>query len=62
MIEKRFRADYVRAGFEPPYPTWPIRPEAFADASRYTARALLKRVEAHVSGCLRDRAVTELAG
>jgi len=61
MIEKRFRADYIRAGFEPPYPTWPILPAAFADASRYTARALLKRVEAHVSGCLRDRTVTELA-
>ena len=38
MIEKRFRADYARAGFEPPYPTWPIRPAAFADASRYSAR------------------------
>jgi hypothetical protein len=61
MIEKRFRADYARAGFEPPYPTWPIRPEAFADAGRYSARALLKRVESHVSGCLHDRAVTELS-
>ena len=61
LIEKRFRADYARAGFTPPYPTWPIRPEAFADAGRYSARALLKRVEAHVSGCLRDRAVTELS-
>jgi hypothetical protein len=60
MIEKRFRADYARAGFEPPYPTWPILPAAFGDASRYSARALLKRVEAHVSACLRDRAVTEL--
>jgi hypothetical protein len=60
MIEKRFRADYTRAGFEPPYPTWPILPAAFGDASRYTARALLKQVEAHVSACLRDRAVTEL--
>ena len=61
IIEKRFRADYFRAGFEPPYPTWPILPSAFADASRFTARALVKRVEAHVSACLRDRAVTELA-
>jgi hypothetical protein len=60
MIEKRFRADYPRTGFEPPYPTWPVLPSAFTDASRYTARALLKRVEAHVSACLRDRAVTEL--
>jgi hypothetical protein len=61
MIEKRFGADYARAGFEAPYPTWPIRPVAFADAGRYSARALLKRVEAHVSGCLHNRAVTELS-
>src|SRR6201999_1615677 len=60
MIEKRFSADYARSGFQPPYPTWPVRPAAFADASRYTARALLKRVEAHVSGCLLAGAVTEL--
>jgi hypothetical protein len=60
MIEKRFRADYGRAGFEPPYPTWPVLPAAFTDASRYTARALLKRVESHVSQCLRARTVTEL--
>jgi len=61
MIEKRFAADFARAGFTPPYPTWPIRPEAFADASKYTARALLKRIEAHVGVCLHERAVVELA-
>jgi len=61
MIEKRFAADYARAGFEPPYATWPILPAAFDEASKYTARALLKRIEAHVSACLRERTVTELA-
>jgi hypothetical protein len=61
MIAKRFAADYARAGFEPPYPTWPIQPEAFSGASRYTARGLLKRVQEHVGGCLRRRAVSELA-
>ena len=60
MIEKRFRADYTRVGFDPPYPTWPILPAAFSDASRYTARALLKRVEAHVGACLRERTVLQL--
>ena len=60
MIEKRFRADYARAGFNPPYPTWPILPTAFSDASRYTARALLKRVEAHIGACLRERTVLQL--
>jgi hypothetical protein len=61
MISKRFAADFARAGFTPPYPTWPIRAEAFADASNYTARALLKRIEAHVAWCLHERSVIELA-
>ena len=60
MIEKRFAVDFGRAGFEPPYPTWPILPAAFDDASRYTARALLKRIEAHVGRCLQDQASSEL--
>ncbi|MGH3281735.1 MAG: ATP-binding protein, partial [Trebonia sp.] len=60
MIAKRFSADYARAGFEAPYPTWPIRPEAFEDVGRYSARALLKRVEAHIAHCLRTATVTEL--
>jgi hypothetical protein len=60
MIEKRFAADYARVGFRPPYPSWPIKPAAFEEASRYTARALLKRVEAHISKCLHERTVVEL--
>ena len=60
MIEKRFAVDFGRAGFEPPYPTWPILPAAFDDASKYTARALLKRIEAHVARCLQEQAIAEL--
>lgn len=60
MIAKRFTADYAQAQFAPPYPTWPIRPAAFEDASQYTARGLLRRVEAHVSQCLRERDIVEL--
>ncbi|HEY6790982.1 MAG TPA: DUF87 domain-containing protein [Trebonia sp.] len=60
MIEKRFAADYARVGFEPPYSTWPILPGAFTDAVDYTARALLKRIDAHVSECLRAGRVVEL--
>jgi Helicase HerA, central domain len=60
MIERRFAADFARVNFAPPYPSWPIRPAAFDDARRYTARALLKRIEAHVGTCLRERAVIEL--
>jgi cell division septation protein DedD len=60
MIEKRFAVDFGRAGFEPPYPTWPILPAAFDDASKYTARALLKRIESHVGWCLQEQVVAEL--
>jgi hypothetical protein len=60
MIEKRFAADFARAGFEPPYPTWPIRPRAFEDATSYTARRLLRRIDEHVNMCLRARQVYEL--
>jgi hypothetical protein len=60
LIEKRFAADFARAGFEPPYPTWPIRPRAFEDATGYTARRLLRRIDEHVNECLRARQVYEL--
>ncbi|HEX4830813.1 MAG TPA: DUF87 domain-containing protein [Trebonia sp.] len=60
MIEKRFAADYTRAAFAPPYPTWPVRPRAFDEAIGYTARSLLKRIEAHVRECLRQDRLTEL--
>ena len=60
MIEKRFAADFARAAFEPPYPTWPIRPRAFEDATSYTARRLLRRIDEHVNRCLRAGQVYEL--
>jgi hypothetical protein len=61
MIEKRFAADFARVGFAPPYTTWPILPGAFEDASKYTARALLKRIEAHVGMCMHERTIVHLA-
>lgn len=61
MVEKRFAADYAKVGFTPPYPSWPVRPEAFEDARYYTARGLLKRIDAHITGCIEDGTVTELA-
>jgi hypothetical protein len=60
MIAQRFAVDYMRAEFQPPYPTWPIRPRAFDDATGYTARSLLKRIDAHVHECLRQDRVVEL--
>ncbi|MFI6230213.1 helicase HerA domain-containing protein [Micromonospora echinospora] len=60
LVEKRFTAAYRDVRFTPPHPTWPIAPEAFADAPNLTPRALLRRVDRHVTAC-RDRdEVTEL--
>jgi hypothetical protein len=60
IIEKRFIAVFGEQRFVPPYPTWPITPEAFADAPNLTPRALLRRVDRHLAGC-RDRdEITEL--
>ncbi|GIH72886.1 ATPase [Sphaerimonospora thailandensis] len=60
LIEKRFAAQYGKVGFEPPYPTWPVKPEAFAHAYEYTPRQLLIRIDSHVRSCLSKGAVTEL--
>jgi hypothetical protein len=60
LIAKRFTLGFARAGFTPPYPTWPVKPVAFGSVTAYTARTLLQRVEAHISACLRDEIVREL--
>ncbi|HEY1700300.1 MAG TPA: hypothetical protein VGG75_11370 [Trebonia sp.] len=60
MIEKRFAADLSKIGFDAPYPSWPIRADAFEAARYYTARGLLKRIDVHISQCLHDKTVTEL--
>ncbi|KAB1160126.1 DUF87 domain-containing protein [Micromonospora sp. AMSO12t] len=60
IVAKRFTAAFAGPRFAPPYPTWPISPEAFVDAPALTPRALLRRVDRHVAWC-RDRdEVTEL--
>ncbi|MER7417202.1 DUF87 domain-containing protein [Micromonospora peucetia] len=60
IVAKRFTAAFAGPRFAPPHPTWPISPEAFADAPVLTPRALLRRVDRHVAWC-RDRdEVTEL--
>jgi hypothetical protein len=54
IVEKRLAAAFAGQRFVPPYPSWPIRPEAFVDAPNLTPRALLRRVDRHIAGC-RDR-------
>ncbi|MEU8193668.1 DUF87 domain-containing protein [Microbispora amethystogenes] len=60
LIEKRFSAQYAAAGYTPPYPTWPVKPEAFEEAYQYTPRQLLIRIDTHVRACLASGQVTEL--
>jgi hypothetical protein len=60
LIAKRFVLKFAEKGFTPPYPTWPVKPAAFDDATAYTARTLLKLVDQHLSRCVRDRSVREL--
>ena len=60
LIARRFEFQYEQAGFHPPYPTWPIMPAAFDDATRYTVRGLLRRAERHITACRNDGQVREL--
>ncbi|WP_285785780.1 DUF87 domain-containing protein [Microbispora sp. NBRC 16548] len=60
LIEKRFSAQYGAVGFTPPYPTWPVKPEAFEEANQYTPRQLLIRIDTHVRSCLASGQVAEL--
>jgi hypothetical protein len=60
IVSKRFSAKFAGLHFSAPYLTWPIRPEAFKDSQDYTPRALLRRVERHVTQCLDDDELVEL--
>jgi hypothetical protein len=60
IVRKRLEGRYGDVGFRPPYPTWPIRELAFAEAAHFTPRALLKRVERHAVACLRRDVVVAL--
>ncbi len=51
---------YATVDVEPPYPTWPIAEGALAQASRYTARELLQRVDAHARSCVETGIPTPL--
>ncbi len=61
IIARRFDTYFSKLGFEPPYPTWPIRPEAFDDAGDFTPRQLLIAIDAHIHDCLLSGEIVELA-
>jgi hypothetical protein len=60
LIERRFALKFGQVGFTPPYPTWPVRPEAFADSGQFTARGLIRQIDTHLRACLRANHVVEL--
>ncbi|QLQ38789.1 helicase HerA domain-containing protein [Micromonospora robiginosa] len=60
LVEKRFAVLFESIGFTPPHPTWPVHPDAFAEVVGFTPRELLRRIDAHVRGCLADGEAREL--
>jgi DNA helicase HerA-like ATPase len=60
IIAARFGVWYENVGFTPPYPTWPVTPEAFGTAVDRTPRELLQRINAHLETCLTSGMVSEL--
>lgn len=61
LVAKRFAERFDEIGFPAPYPTWPIRPEAFDSAVHYTPRRLFERIDKHVQSCLKNNKVIELS-
>lgn len=62
IVAKRFAVRFAEHGFVPPYATWPVRESAFAEATVFTPRLLINRINDHVQACLREGSVRELAG
>ncbi|GAA2374698.1 ATP-binding protein [Dactylosporangium salmoneum] len=60
IVAKRLSAAYGAHHVPVPYDTWPVRPEAFDEARRFTPRDLLRRVEEHLHRCLDNDEVVEL--
>ncbi|WP_041840705.1 ATP-binding protein [Actinoplanes friuliensis] len=60
IIEKRFAVRYQEIGFTPPYPSWPVLPQAFAAAGDFTPRQLLIEIDKHIRTCIADDEVREL--
>ncbi|MBB2948132.1 hypothetical protein FB565_007903 [Actinoplanes lutulentus] len=61
LVAARFGPFFEAAGFDPPYPTWPLLSEAFVAAPDFTPRSLLQRADEHVRVCLDRDEVIPLA-
>lgn len=60
LIEKRFAAKFDEVGFTPPYPSWPVSPDAFKDSRQFTPRELLRVVDSHMRACVATGEVREM--
>ncbi|GAA1691357.1 DUF87 domain-containing protein [Glycomyces endophyticus] len=61
LAAERLLIAFDRVGFSPPYPTWPIRPEAFEEApGHFRPRRLLQQIRDHVEECINRGSVFEL--
>jgi len=60
IVEKWFAEVYSEYRVSPEYSTWPIHPDAFDEARRFTPRMLLRQVDQHVRRCLDADEITEL--
>jgi hypothetical protein len=60
IVELRLAGHYREQGFAPPYPTWPVRPEAFDESVDFTPRQLLQTVEGFIQECVAAGEVKEL--
>jgi hypothetical protein len=59
VVCNRLAEAFQAMGFQPPYPTWPFRPEAFEELALSTPREVLKKCEAFRQRWLHAAAVTE---
>ncbi|WP_405151298.1 DUF87 domain-containing protein [Sphaerisporangium sp. NBC_01403] len=61
LVTVRLAEHFKDIGFDRPYPTWPIKPEAFARAPFYTPREVLECLYKHIQKCLlQGGEITEL--
>jgi hypothetical protein len=60
LVAARFEPTFTKAGFQPPYPTWPIPESAFVNARDVTPRQLLEQADKHIRTCLRHNDVLPL--
>ncbi|MEV6600160.1 DUF87 domain-containing protein [Actinoplanes sp. NPDC051346] len=51
IIEKRFRTRFDEIGFDPPFDSWPVAPDAFANVGSFTPRELLIKIDQHIRTC-----------